>query len=79
MMPRASCNVTLEHVTLIENGFPRSCVFFFLSMNKSPTLLLLSACFVLLIDKNAIYFVSTSKKGPEMYEFVCCNPKEKKQ
>ena len=31
------------------------------------------------IDRRAIFLVSTSQQGPEMYEIVCDSPEEKKR
>ena len=74
--------VTLHHVENTNGSRSRYRYLFSWSYFVSLifTFHVIFICIVLFfLDKNAIYFVSTSKKGPEMYEFVCTNPRVKKQ
>ncbi|XP_046861348.1 A-kinase anchor protein 13-like isoform X2 [Xenia sp. Carnegie-2017] len=77
--------LTETHVVLLE-----SMVAFLLENDKKFSLLSIdgkSPCIALktlmvrevATDKCSLYFVSTSKERPDMYEFVCSSQKEKKQ
>ena len=44
------------------------------------TFYVISICIVFFIsDKNAIFFVTSTEKGTEIYEIVCSNPKVKRR